>query len=719
MRAFQGEIARVQTSSTYKLGILAVCIVMVLLPLIYIGLIGLVAFAVYYHMVHDVGMLSGAQGRGAFMVLLAYLAPLVIGVILIFFMIKPLFARPAKDHRIRSLTREGEPTLFAFVDRLCAVVHAPRPKRIHVDCDVNASASFRRGMASMMVGNDLVLTLGMPLVAGFTTRQFAGVLAHEFGHFSQGAGMRLTFIIRSISMWFTRVVYQRDQWDEWLSASTKGLDLRISWILYLAQFFVWLTRKILWVLMMIGHLVAGYMLREMEFDADRYEARLAGSDTFESTCRRLSILGAGMQAAQNDLGTFYREGRLADDLPRLIMANVDEFPDSLVEEINQGIDQSETGMFDTHPADKERIASARREQAAGVFTLERPASELFRCYDEICRNVTWDFYVGVFGPEFSKKDMHPIDDLLKRRKQIHEERKSLERFFLGSFNLLRPIPLPISRLTPPSDPKATAHQLKESRRELLSLQPRYRESWTAYDGADTNLMEVHGAKALGRAGFKVKADHFSVPLQNPQAIEKALNSAESTQSESSQTLLPFEKAVATRLASALQLLHVEQVAHRIPDAALILREATDLFRLLRKMGALLEPLASMRNDRMALGILFGQFENGDPSEKLVQAVQETSGRLHEKILEVRSSLEELRYPFEHAQGEMTMAQFVLKEVPPLEEIGEVYEAGDRLIDQFADAYQRVGSRLCRLAEKVEKVLGLPPTEVPAPAENAS
>jgi hypothetical protein len=65
-----------------------------------------------------------------------------------------------------------------------------------------------------MFGNDLVLTIGMPLVAGMSLRQFAGVLAHEFGHFSQGAGMRLSFIIRSINLWFMRVVYERDDWDE-------------------------------------------------------------------------------------------------------------------------------------------------------------------------------------------------------------------------------------------------------------------------------------------------------------------------------------------------------------------------------------------------------------------------------------------------------------------------------------------------------------------------
>jgi Zn-dependent protease with chaperone function len=70
-----------------------------------------------------------------------------------------------------------------------------------LDLQVNASASFRRGFLSLF-SRDLTLTIGLPLVAGLTVRQLGGVLAHEFGHFAQGAGMRLTFVVRSVNAWF-------------------------------------------------------------------------------------------------------------------------------------------------------------------------------------------------------------------------------------------------------------------------------------------------------------------------------------------------------------------------------------------------------------------------------------------------------------------------------------------------------------------------------------
>lgn len=105
--------------------------------------------------------------------------------------------------------------------------------------------------------------------------------------------MRLTYLIRSISYWFTRVVYERDEWDDRLESASHSIDIRVGWVLYLVRLCVWLTRKILWVLMTLGNLVGGFLLRQMEFDADRHEARLAGSRIFATTARQLSVLGVG------------------------------------------------------------------------------------------------------------------------------------------------------------------------------------------------------------------------------------------------------------------------------------------------------------------------------------------------------------------------------------------------------------------------------------------
>ena len=310
--SFDGTIKPVKTSAGYRIGILIVTVVMLLLPLIYIGLICLVGYGVYWHTTHNIGMLENElRGKAKIGPVMLYITPMITGAFLCLFMLKPLFASRGGAQKTRALNEKDEPLLFAFVRRICDAVRAPHPKSIEVDPNVNASASFRRGAWSMLTGNDLTLTIGTPLVAGLNARQFAGVLAHEFGHFSQGAGMRLTYVIRTISYWLARAVYERDSWDEMLVSWSNGIDIRIGWIFYITRLFVRLTRKILWCLMTVGNAVSGYMLRQMEFDADRHETRLAGNRTFESTARQLAVFNFANQGAQSDLANFYREGRLA------------------------------------------------------------------------------------------------------------------------------------------------------------------------------------------------------------------------------------------------------------------------------------------------------------------------------------------------------------------------------------------------------------------------
>jgi len=164
---FTGAITRTKLSPLYVLGLGVVAFAMVLLPAIYLGLILLAVWGVLFHLTHHLGILTASSGGGLGK-MLAYLGPAVAGGILVFFMLKPLFARRPKESQPLFLDPAQEPLLFAFVQRICQLVGAPMPGRIDVDCQVNASASLRRGLLS----RDLVLTIGLPLAAGLNLRQF-------------------------------------------------------------------------------------------------------------------------------------------------------------------------------------------------------------------------------------------------------------------------------------------------------------------------------------------------------------------------------------------------------------------------------------------------------------------------------------------------------------------------------------------------------------------
>ena len=339
-----------------------------------------------------------------------------------------------------------------------------------------------------MLGSDMVLTIGLPLVSGMTLRQLTGVLAHEFGHFAQGSGMRVTYVIRSVNAWFARVVYERDAWDQKLADWSAQAGRELVLVMWACQLLVWLARRVLWALMWAGHFVSCFMLRQMEYDADRYEARVAGSETFAQTADRLLVLSLASQGAHSDLVQSWQTNRLADDLPRLILENVGELQQAhsaVLAAARESSARETTKAFATHPANRDRIASAARERAPGLFQIEAPATVLFHDYDRIAREVTLAFYKNVIGPEVEPKNLIPTARLVAEQADRLEGHKAAATVSAGR-RLQRVPPVPRGRST--SRNRSSRRKPKTNfcaaRTRMLEALPRYQEALTAFLEAD-------------------------------------------------------------------------------------------------------------------------------------------------------------------------------------------------------------------------------------------
>jgi Zn-dependent protease with chaperone function len=720
LAAIPERLPRVKLPLTYRGAALLAAAVMLLLPIVYLFLIVLVVLGVAYHAMYDTEILTAVRGRAAILAFGVYCAPIIAGGILIFFMIKPIFARASNRGRTRSITRDGEPLLFQFVDRLCKAVGAPAPKRIQVDAQVNASAAFHRGLLSLIIGNDLVLTIGMPLIAGLNVRQFAGVLAHEFGHFSQGTGMRLTYIVRSISAWFMRVVYERDQWDEWLVDTAQQVDLRIGWILYLSQGCVWLTRRVLWVLMYVGNVVSGFLLRQMEFDADRYEAQLAGSETFKSTVYRLMELNVAQAKSQCDFGAFFRDGRLADNLPKLISINLARLPEEARRDIDKYIKNHKTSLFDTHPCDRDRIENAKRENAPGLFQASAPASVLFRHFDLLCRNVTWDTYCEVFGPQLKQDMLHPLDALLDLQTKQEAWKQELENFFLGKFDLRRPLPETSGHNPAPANLQAVRERLMAARQTLASELTNYSAKSDTYFELDRSHLEAQQMVALCTSGLKPDAVHFTNPVNDLSAARGRRDATNKRLMTLGAEMKAFEQAACNRLFACLGLLHDPHVTSKIRDADQMKREIDRLLPALQVMTIHHGKWLELRIVFATLGILCSQLERHHRNESLIIEIQ----KLMEKVA---ASLEHLRealvvdYPFDHQKGRIQVGQFLVSSIP-VQELQMLFEGAEYAVDEFPVLYARIVGNLVAIAQRVESALHLPTLmkggvkEVAAPKE---
>jgi len=376
----------------YRLGIVLVGVGMIVLPVIYLALTALACWGVYIFATQYFGAIwdwpIGHSYYGLLIKVAFSCTPLLVGGCIAIAMVKPFFARRAPKMQPLGLDPAVEPRVYALTQEVCQRVGAPAPKRIEVDCDLNASAGLRS-----FFGRDLILTIGLPLVAGLTERELAGVIAHEFGHFRQGVGMRMSYLIRTVNLWFARVVYERDGWDQMLEDASSTESAWVSLMVGCARAGVGISRGVLWLLMMLGHGLSGLLSRQMEYDADRWEMRVSGSDAFISALLKLAKLGAIYREIGREMQRSWRKHfQLPDNLPVLIEYRATRMSEEKRRKIEAEASQKKTGWFDTHPGFADRVKSARQTPEPGILLNEGPARELFDHFESVSRLVTLAYY---------------------------------------------------------------------------------------------------------------------------------------------------------------------------------------------------------------------------------------------------------------------------------------------------------------------------------------
>jgi len=542
----EGVIPPRRIPLTYRITLALTALAMALLPLLYFALIVLTGWGVYLYATHGTAIFG--MPSGGWIKLMLYVAPLFAGVSLIIFMIKPLFAESNERAEPVTLDLDTEPHLRALIAAICDQVGAPIPVQIDVDCRVNASASLRRGLLSLGQ-KDLVLTIGLPLASSLTARQLAGVLAHEFGHFAQGAGMAFSYIIRSINGWFARVVFERDSWDDQLAEWESSAGSRTRLVLWLARAAIWLSRKILHGLMLAGHAIACLQLRQMEFDADYYMTHVAGSEAFVETSRELSRLSVTSQSVFAELGDLWRQQRLVDDFPGFVALRRGQLTPEATAKIDAEHFGIKTKWSDTHPSDLARTVHAKALALPGVFRGDGPATALFTDFTGLCRDATQHFYGAHLNLTFDESALVPVVTAARRGDEANAADVARIRLVGTVLNLTRPLVWSETDFLPasydaPAEPAVIAGQLATFRAELA----RHRESAEATEKKYILLRDersnVHAAHGLLSVGINVNPATFDLAASDPASAERRRSDLDECLAATASELAPFETAVA-------------------------------------------------------------------------------------------------------------------------------------------------------------------------------
>jgi len=643
------------------------------------------------------------------------------------FLIKPLLARQANHMKPQVLSDSDEPLLFSFVEKIAESVGAPPPSTIAVDTQVNASASYRRGWRSFR-SRELQLTIGLPLAAGLNINQLAGVLAHEFGHFAQAKGMMLTYIIRSINFWFYRVVYHEDAWDDRLRRWSKEIDLRLSVILYIARFFIWLSRRLLWLLMQLGEVISCFMMRQMEYDADHCEVLMVGPKVFASTFQRIAELSVSYSQSFQDLQSAWQDGHLADSIPALVAANATQIPDRIRRQLfKEQIECSKTGWFDTHPSNRDRIERVRSLNIKPIFKATVPESEVrtenhdpadllpaaivFKDFKNLSQAISLDYYRKAIGERIRSENLVPVEALLKNQGHTDAAYRALNRFLMESYNADRPIGLLAVNTGKRMNPKSAFAGLKKCRELIPRLAPAYRKQLRQYSKLENRIIQLCQAQILIQAGFSIKAEAFDLENTDTQAIAETIRRAKKERAYFSEKMARWEKIVCSRITTAVRFLSLPAMADRMPDLdpAVLNEEVTSLLNLAQLLERQHVPLKNLVLAYHELTILAHQLEEvQDDNKHFEVAFNSRLQQVADGLKTLRSPLAEVKYPFDHARQGLSAGEFLIDTVPVTEEFSELLDTAYQAIDRYYQLVARCIARLCHAAEAVESALSLPP-----------
>lgn len=404
--AFDGKLERRRLSIGYHVGVAIVAVLMLLLPLVYFGIIAGTCWLVRYHAIHSLAMFEHLRGgRVMLFVGVIYVAPIVAGALLVLAMILPLFWRGGRRPKQYWVDRREQPLLYAYIDKLCDAMRAPRPARIAVTTEANASASIDNGLLGIFYRR-LLLTLGLPFAATLSLREFTGVIAHELGHFSQGSSMRLSYAVHRINLWFATMAWGRSGIDDLLDSSMEAGESHWSLMLIvlLCKCVIGTARLVLKLMALISQALTMNLSRFAEFDADYQAARIVGSDAMARGLEKAPYVAAAFGVAVEHAQSQWQRKRLPDDLVTLTHAVHNCLPTEVKDKITAEILTSESSWFDSHPPLYKRVAALKKAKLNGVLKLHAPARVVFKDFDELNKIASIDFYQGVLGgalqPEF-------------------------------------------------------------------------------------------------------------------------------------------------------------------------------------------------------------------------------------------------------------------------------------------------------------------------------
>ncbi|MBS0189276.1 MAG: M48 family metalloprotease [Planctomycetes bacterium] len=703
-RCFTGTWVPVTRTTGYRVSLIGAALFLCLVPVVYVGLIAAIGVGVWKFYTGEFGVVLGAEGLHPFLSMFLVALPGLGGVVVALLMLRPIprFFSEAPVESVLEISPSEEPRLFGFVEAVCATMGAPAPERISIDCSVNASAQLT---SSAFAGRRrLTLHFGLPLVAGLTSTEFAGVLAHEFGHFSQGSGMRATSILMRLTYWMMIAAYERGGVDEWLSNWRSSKSFLLVVMALFAGLCVWMTRSLLQVVFFLAFGVARFMGRRMEFDADAHQARFVGSETAMATWPRIFALQEALEVADGKVGEQWRSKRLPEDFPALVASISRRLSPDVRARIRRTLETRTNGWLDSHPASGRRLDAMRELAEKGVFRLDAPATTLFTNFNDAAKRVSYGFFkrrVGeaIFSATFVKSSA------IFGSSAEEESRHEVARGYLGfEPPEWRPLAIRSDALSFEIEPKACWEQVNAARARLQKAAPAARDAEEDFFSAERVIRNADAAEAAFGAGIGSIHARFDLSFRTEREMRRARERALEKATPAIRAMDEAIGAASLRIACTLRMLAFAGIERRVPDARRMSERAATLLCASEALRGSRPRANAVLEDFLSMVVLAPFVDDPKHRDRVREPFRLLSDRVREGVLGIRQDLGGIRSPYPGVDGEVSLGGLLSSETPAWREYEQILLAGNELVRKYAETQSRIGLELASIAAAADAAL---------------
>lgn len=330
-----------------------------------------------------------------------------ISILLLVFMVKSLFSiRKSGNPGGIEVTAAQEPKLFKFLHQLADEIGAPKPHRVFITAEVNAAVFYDLSLINLIFPSKKNLIIGLGLVNVLNLGELKAVLAHEFGHFSQGSMMvgRWVYVAQQI---IAHMVATRD-WLDSVVRFISRFDLRVAWVGWILGLIIWSIRSLMDTLFRIVVIAERALSREMEFNADLVAVSVTGSDAIVNALHKLQAADSAWQTTLDVAETEAANGKFVNDLFSIQLKAINSIAQVLndkhfgVVPENKSDDPSQHRVFtmemarppqmwSTHPANRDREDNAKKTYISTVVD-NRKSWLIFEDAEKLKRKISHSFY---------------------------------------------------------------------------------------------------------------------------------------------------------------------------------------------------------------------------------------------------------------------------------------------------------------------------------------